>query len=282
MSDRVRLSKLLAERGVASRREAERLIAEGAVSVNGDVATDVVPVDPEHDAVRVQGRPLPKAPPKRTFVLYKPKGVLTTRDDPDGRPSVGELMDTLPLRVEPVGRLDMETEGALLLTNDGDLANALTHPSTKVPKRYVAKVYRTPDDKDLHALRRGVMLEDGRTAPAKARVLERTDGDNAWLEITVTEGRNRLVRRMCEALGHPVSKLRRESFATISIRDMSRGQIRELTGTEMRRIADIARGVAPSAAGKKRGKGFAKPKPKKPRHGKHKSSVQTRGPRLKR
>jgi len=271
----MRLSKLLASRGVASRREAEKLIREGLVAVNGETVTEVVPVDPMNDVVTIDGRPLPKAPPAVYFLYYKPRGLVVTRDDPEGRKSIFDELD-LPQRAEPVGRLDMDTEGALLLTNDGDLAYALTHPKHQVPKRYLAKVYRTPDDRDLKAIRDGVFLEDGKTAPAKCRVVETTDTQNAWVEVTVTEGRNRLIRRIFQQLGHPVSKLRRESFATVSIRGMERGQVRPLTPTEIRRLKDLAAGKKPSAAGKKKGKGFAKAKPKKKRHGQHKARGQQR------
>ncbi len=269
---KVRLAKLLARHGIASRREAERRIAAGQVTVNGEVEDGSTPVDPEVDHIRVEGRPLPPAPPLVYYLLYKPRGVITSRDDPEGRPSVFDDLRSVAHRVESVGRLDFDTEGALLLTNDGNLAHALTHPTREVPKRYIAKVYRTPDDRDLAAIERGISLEDGRTAPAKARVLDTTDRNNAWIEITVTEGRNRLIRRMMGALGHPVSKLRRESFATVSIRGMERGQVRPLTGEEIRRLREVSGGVRPARAGRRKGKGFAKAKPKrvKPNHRKQK------------
>lgn len=274
--DGIRLAKLLAQRGVASRREAERLIAEGEVTVNGQVASGVVLVDPERDRVRIGGRPLPPEPQRVYYVLYKPRGCITTRDDPDGRPTVFDHLGDLARAVEAVGRLDFDTEGALLLTNDGDLANALTHPKNQIPKRYLAKVYRRPDDRDLERIRTGVFLEDGKTAPAKARVLETTDKDNAWVEVTVTEGRNRLVRRMLATLGHPVSKLRRESFATVSIRGMERGQFRPLTGEEVQRLRDLAAGIRPDRAGRKKGKGFAKAKPPSTRPGHRKRAADKR------
>jgi 23S rRNA pseudouridine2605 synthase len=274
--ERVRLAKLLAQRGVASRREAERLVADGEVTVNGEVVREVTMVDPEVDRIRIGGRPLPRPPVPAYFVLYKPRGCLTTRDDPEGRPTVFDHLGDLPRGVEAVGRLDFDTEGALLLTNDGDLANALTHPKNQIPKRYLAKVYRQPDDRDLNALQTGVFLEDGKTAPAKARVVDTTDKANAWVEITITEGRNRLVRRMLQALGHPVSKLRRESFATISIRGMERSQLRSLTGEEIRRLKDLAAGTSPTRAGRKKGKGFAKAKPKKPKPGHRKRTGRDR------
>lgn len=260
-----RLAKVIAERGIASRREAERMVEEGKVEVNGVVVFHPGhPVDPEKDRIKVDGRYAQKAPARKVyFLLFKPKGYITGRDDPEGRTSVLELVRDLPDRVEPVGRLDINTEGALLLTNDGPLAHKLTHPSTGVPKRYLAKVWKTPSERTLQRLQEGVMLEDGKTAPAKARVVESTDTGNTWVEITVTEGKNRLVRRMLAEVGHPVSKLRRESFATISIRGLERGEYRMLTGEEVQRLRDLAAGVPPSAVGHKnrtRSKaGFAKP-----------------------
>ncbi len=268
MADEIRLAKLLAQRGVASRRAAESLIEQGRVTVDGQVVPVVTLVDASTQEVRVDGKPLPREPEKVYFLMYKPRGYITGRDDPEGRKSVLELLEGVQTRVEPVGRLDLDTEGALLLTNDGDLAHQLTHPSRKVPKRYLAKVYRTPDESDLSKIRAGkVFLEDGAAAAARVRIADTTDGTNAWVEITVTEGRNRLIRRLFARLGHPVSKLRRESFATISIRGLERGQVRPLTGNEIRRLRDIAAGRKPSGAGRPRGKGFAKAKPPKKRPG---------------
>lgn len=267
MKGEIRLHKLMADRGVASRREAEGMIEAGRVTVDGEVVKGVVVVDPSQADIRIDGRRLPREPERVYYVLYKPRGCITTRADPKGRTSVFDHLPRMPHRVEAVGRLDYDTEGALLLTNDGELAHRLTHPSTRVPKRYLAKVYRTPDARDLKSIERGVMLDDGRTAPAKARVLEETEGTNAWVEVTVTEGRNRLIRRMFEKLGHPVSKLRRETFATVSIRGMERGQVRVLTPAEVQRLRDLARGVRPARAGQKKGKGFAKAKPRRRRPG---------------
>ncbi len=279
---RIRLAKLIASRGLASRREAEAMILEGRVQVNGEAVTTVATlVNPNEDRVHVDNRTLPVAPPTVWYLMYKPRGYITGRDDPQGRPSVLELVEHLPYRVEPVGRLDFDTEGALLFTNDGDLAHKLTHPSTEVPKRYLAKVYRTPDAGDLRAIQNGVFLEDGKTAPAKARVVDTTDTTNCWLEITVTEGRNRLVRRMLAQLGHPVSKLRRESFATLTIRGMERGEVRALTRAEIDRINEIANGTKPKSAGRfKYKEGFARPSPDKNPRRKIKSRAprRTKGP----
>jgi len=264
-SSQERLAKVIARSGLASRRAAERLVIEGHVQVNGEVVHHPGhPVDPDRDAIRVDGRALPAVPHRVWYVLYKPKGYITGRDDPEGRKSVVELVEHLGVRVEPVGRLDLDTEGALLFTNDGELAHLLTHPSTEVPKRYLAKIWKTPSDEKLRRMEQGLHLDDGRTAPCKVRIVQTTDTGNCWMELTVTEGRNRLVRRMFDAIGHPVNKLRRESFATISIRGLDRGQLRQLSGEEIQRLEEIGHGRAPVRAGHgtRYRKGFARPKPK--------------------
>ncbi len=263
--DGLRVTKLIASRGVASRREAERLVEEGRVKVNGEVIREVIPVDPDHDVVKVDDRRLPEEPELAYYLMYKPRGTITGRNDPKGRKSVMDLLPDGIERVEPVGRLDLDTEGALLLTNDGDLAHRLLHPSRHVPKRYRVKVWKTPSESQLEAIRKGrVYLDDGPVAPALVRVVETTEaGENTWIEITVTEGRNRLIRRLFQQLKHPVSKLRRETFATLSIRGMERGHVRALTGAEVQRLRDLADGLKPDRAGKRRStKGHAKAKPK--------------------
>lgn len=258
----VRLAKLIARRGVASRREAERMIADGEVSVDGRVVTVPTGVDPRTQVVKIKGVPLPPEPNFVYYLMYKPRGYITGRDDPEGRKGVLDLVEGLPARVEPVGRLDYETEGALLLTNDGELAHQLTHPSRHVPKRYMVKVYRRPSDDILKSIEDGkIFLEDGPVKSARARVVESTETGNTWVEVTVTEGRNRLIRRLFQQIHHPVSKLRRESFATISIRGMERGQVRRLSGDEVQRLREIAEGKRPQRAGHNvRKKGHAVPK----------------------
>jgi 23S rRNA pseudouridine2605 synthase len=275
----VRLARLIANRGVSSRREAEAMIEQGQVKVNGEtVYHPGHPVDPEVDHIRIDGRALPSEPRRVYYLMYKPRGVITGRRDPDGRQGVHELLDGPGPRVEPVGRLDINTEGALLLTNDGELANKLTQPSSGIPKRYLVKVWKTPSPKTLARIERGkVYLEDGPNRPCKVRVMEGTDSGNAWVEITVTEGRNRLIRRLFAAVGHPVSKLRRESFATLSVRGMERGQVRPLTGEEVRRLKDIAAGKKPARAGKKKKAGFAKAKPKNKRNSRRGVDRKRRG-----
>ena len=237
---RIRLAKLLAQRGVAARRKAEELIAGGAVTVNGEIAEVVTFVDPERDVVLVRGKPLPGTQGKAYYLMYKPAGYITSRGELRGRKGVLDLCGDLPVRVEPVGRLDYDTEGALLLTNDGHMANALTHPSLGVPKRYLARVIGVPDEAALQAIAKGVPLEDGITAPAKARVLGADRRGNGQVEITVTEGRNRLVRRIMLKVGHPVLELRRQSFAGLTLRGMERGEVRELNAAEVQRLRGMA------------------------------------------
>lgn len=275
------LARLLAARGVASRRKAEEMIVAGLVTVDGEVAQHPAAEVRPGQVVRVDGREIPAEPPHVYYLVFKPKGCITGRDDPEGRKSIFDLVGELPVRVEPVGRLDFDTEGALLLTNDGALAHGLTHPSRQVPKRYRVKVWKAPSEKDLDMIREGrIFLEDGRVPPCKVRLLEGTDKGNAWLEITVTEGRNRLIRRLFAQIGHPVSKLRRESFATISLRGLERGKMRPLSSDEVRRLRDLADGNKPESAGRVVYKpGFAKPKPEKVRPNQRKRRAEQRIPK---
>lgn len=264
---KMRLAKAIQQRGIASRRAAEDLIRAGLVKVNGTVAEVTTPVDPDADVIEVRGEKLPSLPKKAYYVLNKPRGYITTRDDPRGRPSALDLVKHLPVRMETIGRLDYDSEGVLLLTNDGDLAHALTHPSREVPKRYVVTVEGVPNAADMAAIEKGVMLDDGMTAPAKARLLKAT-GD-ARIEITVHEGRNRLIRRMMKAVGHPVFALRRERFASISAEGMELGDVRELTDEEVRDLRIIAERKSRAAARleaerKTAAKGTIRPK--KPSH----------------
>jgi pseudouridine synthase len=227
----IRLAKLLAQRGVASRRKAEEMIDAGRVSVNGVTADKVTPVDPSAH-IRVDGRPLPAETAKAYYLLNKPRGYITGREDTRGRRSVLELARELPVRVEPVGRLDYDTEGALLLTNDGTLAHAVTHPSRGVPKKYLALVEGRPGRAMLGVLRSGVPLEDGTTAPAHVRTVS-SDGERTLLEVTVTEGRNRLIKRMMKQVGHPVLELRRTEFGNLTVKGLGKGKLRPLTDEEV-------------------------------------------------
>jgi 23S rRNA pseudouridine2605 synthase len=229
-----RLQKVLAQAGLGSRRACEVLIDEGRVEVNGEVARLGRRVDPEHDRVSVDGVRIPVRPGLVYYLLNKPAKVVTTASDPEGRPTVVDLVPAEP-RVFPVGRLDRDTEGLLLLTNDGDLAHGLTHPSRGVPKTYLAEVSGVPSRGALRRLREGVDLEDGRTAPAKARLAQTTPTGSA-LELVIHEGRNRQVRRMCEAIGHPVRRLVRTRFGPLHENRLAPGQWRALTQAEIRAL----------------------------------------------
>ena len=243
----IRLQKLIAEAGIASRRAAEELITNGAVMVNGEVVTEMGrKVDPSKDSISVHGTTLRGREPLSYVLLNKPRGFITTASDPEGRPKVTDLMPPEGPRLFPVGRLDWDTEGALLMTNDGDLANALLHPSQQVERTYLVKVKGEPPERSLDVLRAGVDLEDGRTGPAIVEKVGWT-GKHAWIAITITEGRNREVRRMCERVGHLVLKLRRVEFAGITIDGVRPGETRQLTTAEVSRLRMAAKTAADEA-----------------------------------
>ena len=237
--DGERLQKVLARAGFGSRRACEELIAAGRVEVNGEVAGLGRRVDTERDHVAVDGVTIPVRPGLVYYLLNKPAKVVTTASDPEGRPTVLELVPAEP-RVFPVGRLDWDSEGLLLLTNDGDLAHGLTHPSRGVEKTYLAEVSGVPSRAALRRLREGVDLDDGPTAPARARVTQTTP-TGAALEIVVHEGRNRQVRRMCEAVGHPVRRLVRTRFGPLRDHRLPPGQWRALTPAEIRSLYEAIR-----------------------------------------
>jgi 23S rRNA pseudouridine2605 synthase len=224
------LNAWLARAGVASRRKSDELIKEGRVTVNGEPGQLNTFVQTTDD-VRLDGKSLTKQ--QVTYVLlHKPAGVVTTASDPQGRTTVVDLVDH-PSRVVPVGRLDADTTGALLMTNDGDLAHRLSHPKYEVDKVYVAEVWGQPTDGTLRKLADGIKLEDGKTAPAQVRRIE-----GATIELTIHEGRNRQVKRMLEAVGHPVTRLHRSAYAGLSADDLEPGAYRELTADERSRIGD--------------------------------------------
>jgi 23S rRNA pseudouridine2605 synthase len=225
-----RLQKVLARVGIGSRRVCEDLIAEGRVLVDGEMAVLGRRVDPETALIEVDGAPVGVRPDLVHYVLNKPAGVVTTADDPQGRPTVVGLVPDEP-RVFPVGRLDVDTEGLLLLTNDGELAHRLTHPSYGVEKEYVAEVEGLPTRAVLRRLREGVELDDGPTAPARATLV-----DPSVVRLTIHEGRNRQVRRMCEAVGHSVVRLIRTRIGPLADRSLAPGAWRELTGAEVRSL----------------------------------------------
>jgi len=228
----VRLQKVIADAGIASRRKAEELIAAGRVTINGRIVRELgTRVDPEKDHVKVDGRHLKPAPPQTFIMLNKPKGVLSTLSDPEGRPTIQHLLHGVSLRVFPVGRLDYDTEGLLLLTNDGNMAQALLHPRYHVPKTYSAKVKGVLNDEEIQQLERGVQLEDGWTAPAMLKKAGKAE-TNSWMEITIHEGRKHQVKRMFEAVGHPVLRLERIRFGPLSLGHLLPGQFRFLTDRE--------------------------------------------------
>ncbi|HMH46270.1 MAG TPA: pseudouridine synthase [Solirubrobacteraceae bacterium] len=228
----MRLVKYLAHAGVASRRAAERLIVAGRVSVDDQIVNDPARDVSESASVAVDGRPVSGAERRVTYALNKPVGVLSTAQDERGRATVLGLVPAQGLRLYPVGRLDADSSGLILLTNDGELANRLTHPSFEVPKTYCATLLGGAlGERALRALREGVQLDDGPTAPA----LVRRTGERE-IELTIHEGRNRQVRRMCEAVGHPVAELRRVRFGPLTLDGLREGEHRLLSGEELQRL----------------------------------------------
>ena len=237
-----RLQKIIAAAGIASRRKAEELITSGVVSVNGQIVIELgTKADAETDHIRVGGKLL-KGPQRHVYyMMNKPKGYVTTVSDPQKRPTVMDLLTNVGSRVYPVGRLDFSSEGLLLFTNDGDLAHKLTHASSHVPKTYVVKIAGTPKPEQLEELRTGVMIREGdeprgkrfRTAPAKVQLIK--EGDNPWFEVTLIEGRNRQIRKMFDAIGHYVEKIRRVKYGPLSL-DVEPGKLRTLHADEVRAL----------------------------------------------
>jgi 23S rRNA pseudouridine2605 synthase len=258
-----RLQKILARGGIASRRAAEALITEGRVRINGRIVRELgTKADPWKDRIDVDGKRV--VAEQLTYVaVHKPRGMVSTMSDPEGRPSMADLLKTLGARVYPVGRLDFATSGILLATNDGDFANGLLHPKKNVPKTYVMKLAGEMKEEDLDHWRNGIELEDGKTLPAKVSLI-RYEGGKTWIEVTIHEGRNQQIRRMGEASGFPVMRLARTVFAGISSEGLAPGRLRPLTREELtllkkeygvpKRIpatAAVAAAAAPSAHGRR-------------------------------
>ncbi|OLC43785.1 MAG: hypothetical protein AUH74_01625 [Nitrospirae bacterium 13_1_40CM_4_62_6] len=217
------------------------MIAQGQVTVNGKVVRELgTRVDPARDHVKVNGRHLEPVQPHAYIMLNKPKGIVSSLSDPEGRPTVKDLLHGVSVRVFPVGRLDSDSEGLMLLTNHGDLAQALVHPRYHVPKTYLIKVKGVLRDDEIKSLERGVELEDGVTSPARVKKVRKAE-QNSWLEITIHEGRKHQVKRMLEAVGHPVSKLIRVRFGPLTLRDLAAGEFRYLTDREANAVRDLVR-----------------------------------------
>ncbi|WP_455370295.1 pseudouridine synthase [Petrachloros mirabilis] len=265
----VRLQKLIAGTGIASRRKAEEMIAAGRVTVNGKVVTELgTKVDPARDHVKVDGKHISAAQPFVYVMLNKPKNVMSTLDDPGGRTTVKDYLRGVSVRVFPVGRLDFDSEGLMLLTNNGDLAQALLHPRYHVPKTYLIKVKGVLTDDEIRRLEQGVKLEDGMTSPASVKKVRKVEA-NSWLEITIREGRKHQVKRMLESVGHPVIKLMRIRMGPLSLGALEPGEFRFLTDREAnalrelveQRVASVERGEEPDVRPKRpiRQAGWAKP-----------------------
>jgi 23S rRNA pseudouridine2605 synthase len=238
----IRLSKILAQAGIASRRAAEELLATGRVTVNGRVRLEPgAQADPEHDRITLDGRPLPGRAPIQHVLLHKPRGYVTSRRDPEGRPVVLDLLPARAQSLYPVGRLDFDTEGLLLLTNDGTLANRLLHPRYEIPRVYEVLVEGRVDEADLPRWRRGAALPDG---PAVPKRVTRLGGDarGTWLSVTFAEGRYREVKRYCKALGHAVRRLKRVQFGPLRLGDLAPGAHRALTAAELSALNDLRGG----------------------------------------
>lgn len=235
----IRLQKYLADAGIASRRKSEELILAGRISVNGDIVTELgVKVDDKKDKVTFDGNPVSIDSKLVYIMLNKPAGYVTTVKDQFNRPAVVDLLKGVKERVFPVGRLDYDTSGLLLLTNDGDLTFKLTHPKHNVEKTYRAKVFGTPTTIEMSMFRRGLVIEGKKTAPAKISIVE-SQTKMCVVDISITEGRNRQVRKMCSAIKHPVSTLKRTAIGEIELGDLSVGKFRYLTDKEVKYLKKL-------------------------------------------
>ena len=231
-----RLQKILSKAGLTSRRHAEKLIIEGRVKVNGTVVTSLgFKADLQKDHIRVNGKPIGKFEPKVYLLLNKPRGCVTTLDDPLGRPTIRDFLRGEKRRVKPVGRLDFDSEGLLVLTNDGSLHQRLTHPKYGVSRTYMVKVKGIPGQTEMRRLRDGIRLDDGVTFPAKVHLAKKLKR-NSWMKFTVYEGRNKLIKRMCSAVSHPVIRLKRIRYGSLNLGDIKPGEYRYLTSEEIEEL----------------------------------------------
>lgn len=230
-----RLQKIIAEMGIASRRKAEEMIYEGRVRVNGRVATIGMKADLFRDHIKVDGKLLTKPENKVYYVFNKPKGVVTSLSDPEGRPTVKDFLKGIKERVFPVGRLDYDSEGLLILTNDGEFAHGILHPSRKIPKTYMVKIKGVPEDEAVEKLRSGMKIDGVLTAPARVKRMQKSE-NNSWIEMTIHEGKKRQIRRMLERVGHPVLKLKRIRINGLALGDLEPGRFRAMTAKEMQTI----------------------------------------------
>lgn len=284
-----RLQKIISAAGVASRRAAEEIILEGRVSVNGKVVSELgSKADPGKDHIKVDGKLINPRQPQTYIMLNKPAGYITTMSDPEKRPTVQDFLKGVRTRVYPVGRLDYNTEGMLLLTNDGDFAHLITHPSHELPKTYLVKVKGQLDDATLEKLAKGIYLDDGKTAPARVRKVRREEA-NSWIEIAIYEGRKRQVRRMMDRVGHSVIRLKRIKIGPISLGDLPMGTYRHLTPDEVKTLQATAiddksqkPGVGsrkPGVRSEKSGFGSRKPDVRSRKPGQGKNQGGKRSPR---
>lgn len=241
-----RLQKILAQAGIASRRQAEEIILAGRVAVNGKVVTELgTKADPAKDTITLDGRPVQVEERKVHILLNKPVGYVTTMKDPQGRPIVSDLLKGINARVYPVGRLDYNTEGLLLLTNDGEWANLLMHPRHEVEKEYMVRVRGNVAPTQVRRLAEGIELDDGKTAPAVVKIVKESD-NNTWVSIAIHEGRYRQVRRMCEAVSLSVVRLKRVRYGSLQLGDLKPGEYRLLTPEEAERLKRGEKGKAGS------------------------------------
>lgn len=238
---KVRLQKFLAESGVASRRKSEELIDQGKVKVNGNIAQIGDKINPKKDTVTVNGKKIVKQKSHTYIMLHKPRGFITTMNDEMDRKCVAQLIKDVPGRVYPVGRLDRDSEGMLLFTNDGEFANAMTHPTRHVPKTYRVTVRPSVNEEQITKLTTGIMIDDRMTSPCEVRIVTREEG-RVVLEIILHEGRNRQIRKMCEEVGLEVARLKRTAIGSIKLGMLKQGDYRELTEDEVRKLM-IAAGM---------------------------------------